>query len=107
MRPNYHPEGLFDDNKVSAKASKERTNPISQLWHTNGKYPEDTIPIRRTKKDDVMRASSVKRYSRKKHRTIHVPKSADLDLVNESVHQHAIACIEGDKYYGANATINV
>ncbi|TXG63368.1 hypothetical protein EZV62_010362 [Acer yangbiense] len=87
MRPNYHPEGLFDDNKVSAKVSKERTNPISQLWHTNGKCPEDIIPIRRTKKDDVLRASSVKRYGRKKHRTIPVPKSADPDLVNESGHQ--------------------
>ncbi|KAK2642547.1 hypothetical protein Ddye_024310 [Dipteronia dyeriana] len=50
MRPNYHPEGLFDYNKVSTKASKERTNPISQMWHTNGKCPEDSIPIRRTKK---------------------------------------------------------
>ena len=86
MRPNYHPEGLFDDNRVSAKASKERTNPISQLWHTNGKCPEDTIPIRTTKKDDVLRASSVKRYGRKKHRTLPMPKSANPDLVNESSH---------------------
>ncbi|KAK0579034.1 hypothetical protein LWI29_019957 [Acer saccharum] len=36
-----------------------------------------------------------------------MPKSSDLDLVNESGHQHAIAYIEGDKYYGAKATINV
>ncbi|XP_024928618.1 protein neprosin isoform X2 [Ziziphus jujuba] len=106
MRPTYHPEGLFDENKVSEKP-KERSNPITQLWHVNGKCPEDTIPVRRTKEDDVLRASSVKRYGRKKHRTIPKPRSADPDLVNESGHQHAIAYVEGDKYYGARATINV
>ncbi|KAM7528637.1 hypothetical protein LguiB_032047 [Lonicera macranthoides] len=57
----------------------------------------DTIPIRRTKKDDILRASSVKRYGKKKHRTIPKPRSADPDLVNESGHQHAIAYVEGDK----------
>lgn len=86
MRPNYHPEGLFDVNKVSEKP-KERTNPISQLWHMNGKCPEDTIPVRRTKEDDVLRASSVKRYGKKKHRSVPVPKSADPDLINQSGHQ--------------------
>ncbi|OMO61398.1 hypothetical protein CCACVL1_23547 [Corchorus capsularis] len=112
MRPNYHPEGLFDENKVSdekppIKQPKEHSAPIKQLWHMNGKCPEGTIPIRRTKEEDVLRASSVKRYGRKKHRAIPKPRSADPDLVNESGHQHAIAYVEGDKYYGAKATINV
>ncbi|KAL0436752.1 UNVERIFIED_CONTAM: hypothetical protein Sradi_0383100 [Sesamum radiatum] len=84
MRPSYHPEGLFDENKISAKP-KERTNPITQLWHMNGKCPEDTIPIRRTKKEDVLRASSVKRYGKKKHRSIPKPRSADPDLINQKV----------------------
>ncbi|CBI16541.3 unnamed protein product, partial [Vitis vinifera] len=106
MRPNYHPEGLYDESKVSTKP-KQRTNPITQLWHVNGKCPEGTIPIRRTKQDDILRASSMKRYGRKKHRTIPLPRSADPDLINESGHQHAIAYVEGDKYYGAKATINV
>lgn len=86
MRPSFHPEGLFDDNKVSTQ-SKERTNPIRQLWHVNGKCPEGTIPVRRTKQDDVLRASSVKRYGKKKHRSIPQPRSADPDLINESGHQ--------------------
>ncbi|WCJ28804.1 hypothetical protein M5689_010476 [Euphorbia peplus] len=107
MRPSYHPEGLFDESKVAAPESKEKTNPIHQLWHTNGMCPEGTIPIRRTKKDDVLRASSAKRYGRKKHRSIPKPRSADPDLINQSGHQHAIAYVEGDKYYGAKATINV
>ncbi|KAG6783494.1 hypothetical protein D5086_025279 [Populus alba] len=107
MRPSYHPEGrVFDDSKASTE-SKERKNPVTQLWHVNDKCPEGTVPIRRTKEDDVLRASSVKRYGRKKHRAIPQPRSADPDLINESGHQHAIAYVEGDKYYGAKATINV
>ncbi|KAJ0817328.1 putative neprosin activation peptide [Helianthus annuus] len=92
MRPNYHPEGLYDENRVS----NERENRIKQLWHVSGTCPEDTIPIRRTKEDDVLRASSVKRYGKKKH-TISInitPNSADPDLDNESGHQHAIAYME-------------
>lgn len=86
MRPNYHPEGLFDVEKESV-GPKERTNPINQLWHMNGKCPEDTIPVRRTKKEDVLRASSVKKYGKKKHRSIAKPRGSDPDLVNESGHQ--------------------
>nr|CAD1827996.1 unnamed protein product [Ananas comosus var. bracteatus] len=33
--------------------------------------------------------------------------SGDPDLLNESGHQHAIAYVEGDKYYGAKATMNI
>lgn len=109
----------------------------------NGKCEEGSIPIRRTKKEDVLRASSVKRYGKKKHRSIPKPRSADPDLINQSGHQvvvdaelikiqslsllccvvmdwisfckvfycsfnqHAIAYVEGEKYYGAKATINV
>lgn len=91
MRPNYHPEGLYDDNKVETE-SKARENTIQQLWHVNGMCPEDTIPIRRTKEDDVMRASSVKTYGKKKYKgnskpRRNIPKSADPDLVNQSGHQ--------------------
>ena len=62
MRPSFHPEGLsFDD--VSSKSESE----ITQLWHLNGRYPEETIPIRRTKEEDLLRASSVANYGRNKY----------------------------------------
>ena len=89
MRPSYHPEGLFDESKMSTESS-EKAKPMSQLWHMNGRCPADTIPVRRTKKDDILRASSVKRYGKKKHRSIPKPRSADPDLVNESGHQVAL-----------------
>ncbi|XP_074581284.1 protein neprosin-like [Curcuma longa] len=104
MRPNFHPEGLFDDSKAT---SSKKASSMVQLWHQNGRCPEDTIPIRRTTRDDVLRASSIKRYGRKKHKSFPNPLSVEPDLVNENGHQHAIAYVEGDKYYGAKATINV
>ncbi|CAM8878908.1 unnamed protein product [Rhodiola kirilowii] len=104
LRPNYHPEGLYDVSKVSAKP---KGRPITQLWHGGGSCPKGTIPVRRTKEDDLYRASSVKRYGRKKHKAIPRPRSAEPDLINQNGHQHAIAYVEGGKYYGAKATINV
>ena len=86
MRPSFHPEGLYDENKV-AKSDPNKEQKITQLWHINGKCPENTIPIRRTSKGDILRASSMKRFGKKKHRTIPHPMSADPDLINESGHQ--------------------
>ncbi|KAM4097976.1 hypothetical protein ACJW30_07G042300 [Castanea mollissima] len=82
MRPSFHPEGLsFDD--VSSKSESL----ITQLWHLNGRCPEGSIPIKRTKEEDLLRASSVASYGREKY-----PQS---DTTNK-----------GDKYYGTKATIN-
>ncbi|KAH0450855.1 hypothetical protein IEQ34_021547 [Dendrobium chrysotoxum] len=107
LRPAFHPEGLYDKSNLASELSKEKPNTLTQLWHQIGRCPEGTIPIRRTRKEELLRASSVKRYGRKKHRTIPMPRFADPDLINESGHQHAIAYVEGDKYYGAKAIINV
>ncbi|PKU70073.1 hypothetical protein MA16_Dca016357 [Dendrobium catenatum] len=107
LRPAFHPEGLYDKNNLASELSKEKPNSLTQLWHQIGRCPEGTIPIRRTRKEEVLRTSSVKRHGRKKRRTIPSPRFADPDLINESGHQHAIAYVEGDKYYGAKAIINV
>ena len=48
MRPSYHPEGLYDENKVSIGNKEKGTNPITQLWHMNGKCPEDRSNLRST-----------------------------------------------------------
>lgn len=107
FRPNYHPEGLFDENKMVSSKSSEGLKPVKQLWHLNGKCPKGTIPMRRTKKEDVLRASSVKNYGRKKKFNVFRPNSAEPDLITQNGHQHAIAYVDEDKYYGAKATMNV
>jgi hypothetical protein len=85
MRPAYHPEGLYDDE--SKVASQRNAQTITQMWHQNGRCPEGTIPIRRTKEEDVLRASSVRRYGKKKRRSAPNPMSVDPDMLNESGHQ--------------------
>lgn len=105
MRPSYHPEGInYESMKVSSQENKDTVN---QLWHLNGKCSEGTIPVRRTKKEDILRASSIKNYGKKNSlSTVAQPNSIDLDLINQSGHQHAIAYVEGE-FYGAKATMNV
>ncbi|KAG2534430.1 hypothetical protein PVAP13_9NG064531 [Panicum virgatum] len=106
MRPNYHPEGLYDESKTNVASTSSGEKPKVQLWHQNGRCPEGTVPIRRTKKDDLLRASSMRRYGRKRHTTAN-PMSVNPTMLNEGGHQHAIAYVQGDKYYGAKVTINV
>lgn len=105
LRPNYHPEGLFDEEKVSPPPKKS-SEPIKQLWQLSGGCPQGTIPIRRTKKEDVLRASSVKNYG-KKNPNFPRPNSVKPDLTTPNGHQHAIAYVEDDKFYGAKAVMNV
>lgn len=89
--PNYHPEGLFRDGKMSTAAKNKNygSKSINQLWHLNGKCPEGTIPIRRTKKDDILRASNMKSYGRKTNfSTISKPESGRPGGVgNQNGHQ--------------------
>ncbi|XP_019166596.1 PREDICTED: uncharacterized protein LOC109162330 [Ipomoea nil] len=73
-----------------------------QVWKLSGEScPEGTIPIRRTSEEDMLRASSIRRFGRK--RAIRRPIRRDTS----SYHEHAVGYVNGDKYYGAKASINV
>jgi hypothetical protein len=63
MHPSYQQGGPYDDFNIA-------THSISQTWHQKGKCPENTIPIRRTKEEDVLRASSFRRYGKKTPRSM-------------------------------------
>lgn len=67
--------------------SEEGSEAIKQMWHLSGSCPQGTIPIRRTKKDDVLRASAVEKYGKKKNRNIPRPNSAQPDLTSPNGHQ--------------------
>ncbi|XP_076928186.1 protein neprosin-like [Bidens hawaiensis] len=67
-----------------------------QLWDC----PAGTVPIRRTTQDDVLRASSLKRFGRKIIRRVRHDTAS-------GGHEHAVAFVNGDQYYGAKASINV
>lgn len=97
MRPNF-PEQL------SVNLTKDETSK-PQLWHSVGSCPSGTIPVRRTTKEDILRANKMKQYGRKFHRPVQMPTSAAS--VSQSGHEHAIGYVQGGSYYGAKATISV
>ncbi|GFZ03896.1 carboxyl-terminal peptidase, putative [Actinidia rufa] len=71
-----------------------------QLWANSGdSCPEGTIPIRRTTETDVLRANSIQKFGRKIRGVRHDTMSSN--------HEHAVAFVNGDQYYGAKASINV
>ncbi|KAK7258609.1 hypothetical protein RIF29_24190 [Crotalaria pallida] len=100
---NEKEEGVSDDNKGAGAAV------AWQMWHRNGtRCPKGTVPIRRSKVDDVLRAKSLYHFG-KKQRRIPLSRHTDApDVVSGNGHEHAIAYTgSSEEVYGAKATINV
>ncbi|KAI3816697.1 hypothetical protein L1987_16401 [Smallanthus sonchifolius] len=113
MRPSYDPNRInLDDVDVSSKMNTSKDGPLSssitQLWHSNGKCPKGTIPIRRTKKQDVLRANSVKSYGKKKKSfSFAQPSFIDDEQLDVGArHEYAFASTHG-KFYGTKAALNL
>ncbi|KAH6556400.1 hypothetical protein KP509_1Z182300 [Ceratopteris richardii] len=106
------PKGLGINRKISPFGFSDANPDLKiQLWHTHGvgRCPAGTIPIRRTTEADLLRASKFVNYGRKR-RKVFRPAPTELHVhnkLNEDGHQHAIAYVEGDKFYGATAIMNV
>uniref|UniRef100_M4CKS9 Neprosin PEP catalytic domain-containing protein n=1 Tax=Brassica campestris TaxID=3711 RepID=M4CKS9_BRACM len=108
MSPSFNPESVFSESKVSSRTKNHQPNDITQLWHVNGKCPENTVPIRRTTKQDLYRASSVESFGMKSQKSIPKLKSYDTTgVLPQNGHQHAIMYVEDGVFYGAKAKINV
>lgn len=60
MRPSSYPEGWKNKSSYIKKQ-----NMMTQLWTINGKCPKNSIPIRRTRREDILRTESIERYGRK------------------------------------------
>ncbi|XP_052184153.1 uncharacterized protein LOC127796181 [Diospyros lotus] len=86
-----------------------------QAWSMSGEScPEGTIPIRRTTEQDVLRASSIRRFGRKVRRPIKRDSSSSghehkilFPRLQEILSEHAVGYVNGEQYYGAKASINV
>ncbi|MFS7951334.1 putative neprosin [Helianthus anomalus] len=80
--------------------SSDETFETIQLWAESNEFcPDGTIPIRRTTKNDILRANSLKRFGRKIRRVRRDAMSGG--------HEHAVGFVNGDRYYGAKANMNV
>ncbi|KAH7296752.1 hypothetical protein KP509_26G037500 [Ceratopteris richardii] len=110
MEPPALPEGL---KRKATTIVEEEGIGFSlfkpQLWHyVEAKCPSGTVPIRRTTESDLLRAEKISHYGKKKHRPFYPPQTPLIhSSLNENGHQHAISYVEGDRYYGAKAVINV
>ncbi|XP_058763422.1 protein neprosin-like [Vicia villosa] len=65
-----------------------------QFWSLSGEScPEGTIPIRRVTEQDMLRAHSINSFGTK--------------AANPFPHEHAVALVDKDEFFGAQATFNV
>ncbi|KAG2295978.1 uncharacterized protein LOC106386567 [Brassica napus] len=97
MRPTFVPEGGSTFTKKEAKA-------ITQVWHKNGVCPDNTVPIRRTKKEDILRAKSIESFGKKRHKSF--GKGTHQSNPGEG-HEYAIMNSRNGNYYGTKFVINM
>ncbi|KAK8579507.1 hypothetical protein V6N12_069831 [Hibiscus sabdariffa] len=95
--PPERPRAYEAEGMMNMGAEEEHV----QLWRISGETcPEGTIPIRRTREEDMLRASSVRRFGRKPRRAVRRDSSSNG-------HEHAVGYVNGEEYYGAKGSINV
>ncbi|XP_019059742.1 PREDICTED: uncharacterized protein LOC104804783 [Tarenaya hassleriana] len=84
-----------------------KLQPLTQLWHRNGKCPENTVPIRRTTREDLLRWGSIKTYG-KKDPSYGIYNRRNR--LNNGPFAHEYAVIQSKnvgKYVGADANMNL
>ncbi|KAJ0724853.1 putative neprosin [Helianthus annuus] len=110
MRPIYHPNPV-DDTKVSSMMNSttdgRSSSSITQLWHSTGKCPKGTIPVRRTKKVDVLRASSIKSFGKKRSSFGAKSSLFDVELDASEHHEYAVASTKNGQFYGSKSALNL
>ncbi|XP_010518018.1 PREDICTED: uncharacterized protein LOC104793364 isoform X1 [Camelina sativa] len=78
IKPSFIPEGEGDSTYT-----KKKKKP-TQVWHKDGEYcPENTVPIRRTKKEDILRAKSLESFGKKSHQYIPEDTSSNPNFHHE------------------------
>ncbi|XP_021762877.1 uncharacterized protein LOC110727604 [Chenopodium quinoa] len=92
LDPPDRPKGIDSVDEV--------THSIQQWTESGESCPNGTIPIRRATEEDILRASKFGRFGRKPRRTVR----RDSD---GSGHEHAVAFVNGQQFYGAKASMNV
>ncbi|XP_057774581.1 uncharacterized protein LOC130993635 isoform X1 [Salvia miltiorrhiza] len=71
-----------------------------QMWSMSNEFcPQGTIPIRRTRVKDIVRATNIQTFGKKIRPVVRDTSS--------NGHEHAVGYVSGDEYYGAKASINV
>ncbi|KAL0862161.1 hypothetical protein Bca101_041279 [Brassica carinata] len=91
MRPSFIPES-------TSTYTTDITN-VTQVWNKNGRCPENTVAIRRIKKEDILRSKSIENFGKKMTPGI-------LLYGSKSVHEYATMNSKG-KYFGTEFVVNI
>ncbi|CAN6874212.1 unnamed protein product [Brassica oleracea var. botrytis] len=102
MRPSSYPKGW---NKEASK--NQNHSMVMHLWTINGKCPKNSIPIIRTRRENILQAESVERYGRKDSNSLPQPKPTNPP--SNTTNEYAIVTVNSPqgKFHGAQADINV
>lgn len=74
MAPTYDPtrerKTVTKMDRLKKKNEERSSRMVKQKWRKSGSCPPGTIPVRRVRKKELLRASSVKDYGRKRQSTV-------------------------------------
>ncbi|KEH35868.1 putative neprosin [Medicago truncatula] len=113
------PDFLLESQSSSMGVTSNTSSDVFQTWTKSGSCPEETVPIRRIRKEDLLRAVSLDRFGQKPlelfvnttyntnlnfHNRVRDPTGGFVNLKNRS---DAHLVTYGYNYIGAQANINV
>ncbi|KAK7310737.1 hypothetical protein RJT34_08433 [Clitoria ternatea] len=99
------------DKMMKRRGEESSLIMASQLWKRSGRCPKGTIPVRRIRKETMLKSHSIKDYGRKKpsfshHHVGHLNKNLE-SLVQQQNRSKAILFTYGYGYLGAKGDIKV
>ncbi|KAM1834426.1 hypothetical protein ACFX13_016895 [Malus domestica] len=117
MAPTYDPtrerKTVTKMDRLKKKNAEQSSRMVKQKWRKSGSCPPGTIPVRRVRKKELLRAGSVKDYGRKKQSTVSRHAAAAQFGDNKTVnvlranHSKAILLTVGYRYTGGKGDIKV
>ncbi|KAF3447499.1 hypothetical protein FNV43_RR12685 [Rhamnella rubrinervis] len=117
MRPSFH---LKSETPNTKNKASPQSQVVAQTWQRNGRCPNGTIPIRRIRSQDLLRASSLESFgkkapppSHKNNATYYLPNdlvyinNTNISLPSLSDRSAAILITLGFNYIGAQGDLNI
>ncbi|KAJ0258518.1 hypothetical protein HA466_0072940 [Hirschfeldia incana] len=101
MRPSFIPESTSTYTKKKIKAT--------QAWNKNGRCPQNTVPIRRIKKEDILRSKSIGNFGKKMMTPgilLYGSSSVHQDDPSKG-HEYAVMNAMNGLYFGTQFSVNI
>ncbi|CAG7873921.1 unnamed protein product [Brassica rapa] len=101
MRPSFIPESTSTYTKKKINAT--------QAWTKNGRCPKDTVPIRRIKKEDILRSKSIESFGKKTMTPgiLLYGSSSVLEDDPSIGHEHTCVYVDYGQFHGSKSRISI